>query len=63
VSRWWRLTRHWFEKSLERVGWSLADLRVALELGSNEAIKEAALRGAEDRHPPVDVRERARRSW
>ena len=34
-----------FEKSLERAGQSLADLRVALELGSNEAIKEAVLRG------------------
>ncbi len=38
--------RHCFEKSLDRVGLSLADLRVALELGSNEAIKEAVLRGA-----------------
>jgi DNA-binding transcriptional LysR family regulator len=37
--------RHCFEKSLDRAGRSLADLRVALELGSNEAIKEAALRG------------------
>ena len=37
--------RHCFEKSLERAGLSLADLRVALELGSNEAIKEAVLRG------------------
>lgn len=37
--------RHCFEKSLEKVGRSLADLRVALELGSNEAIKEAVLRG------------------
>jgi DNA-binding transcriptional LysR family regulator len=37
--------RHCFEKSLERAGRSLADLRVALELGSNEAIKEAILRG------------------
>jgi DNA-binding transcriptional LysR family regulator len=37
--------RHCFEKSLEKVGLSLADLRVALELGSNEAIKEAVLRG------------------
>jgi DNA-binding transcriptional LysR family regulator len=37
--------RHCFEKSLERAGQSLADLRVALELGSNEAIKEAVLRG------------------
>jgi DNA-binding transcriptional LysR family regulator len=37
--------RHCFEKSLEKVGFSLADLRIALELGSNEAIKEAVLRG------------------
>ena len=37
--------RHCFEKSLDRSGRSLADLRVALELGSNEAIKEAVLRG------------------
>jgi DNA-binding transcriptional LysR family regulator len=38
--------RHCFEKSLERAGLSSADLQVALELGSNEAIKEAVLRGA-----------------
>jgi DNA-binding transcriptional LysR family regulator len=37
--------RHCFEKSLEKAGRSPADLRVALELGSNEAIKEAVLRG------------------
>ncbi len=37
--------RHCFEKSLERAGRSLAELRVVLELGSNEAIKEAVLRG------------------
>lgn len=37
--------RHCFEKSLERVGRSLSDLHIALELGSNEAIKEAVLRG------------------
>jgi DNA-binding transcriptional LysR family regulator len=37
--------RHCFEKSLEKAGRSLTDLRVALELGSNEAIKEAILRG------------------
>jgi DNA-binding transcriptional LysR family regulator len=37
--------RHCFEKSLEKARLSLADLRVALELGSNEAIKEAVLRG------------------
>ena len=35
-----------FEKSLDRTGKSLADLRVVLELGSNEAIKAAVLRGA-----------------
>jgi DNA-binding transcriptional LysR family regulator len=38
--------RHCFEKSLDKAGLSLADLRVALALGSNEAIKEAVLRGA-----------------
>lgn len=37
--------RHCFEKSLERAGRALTDLRVALELGSNEAIKRAVLRG------------------
>jgi DNA-binding transcriptional LysR family regulator len=37
--------RHYFEKSLETAGMSLTDLRVVLELGSNEAIKEAVLRG------------------
>lgn len=37
--------RHCFEKSLERAGKSLTDLRVALELGSNEAIKESVLQG------------------
>ena len=37
--------RHCFEQSLESSGRSLADLRVNLELGSNEAIKEAVLRG------------------
>jgi DNA-binding transcriptional LysR family regulator len=37
--------RHCFEKSLDKAGLSLSDLRVALELGSNEAIKEAILRG------------------
>lgn len=37
--------RHCFEKSLERAGRSLADLQVAMELGSNEAIKEAVLQG------------------
>lgn len=37
--------RHCFEKSLERAGRSLGELRVALELGSNEAIKEAVRRG------------------
>lgn len=38
--------RHCFENSLERAGRSLSELRVVLELGSNEAIKEAVLRGA-----------------
>lgn len=37
--------RYCFEKSLERAGLSPAELRVTLELGSNEAIKEAVLRG------------------
>jgi DNA-binding transcriptional LysR family regulator len=37
--------RHCFEKSLDKAGMSLADLRVVLELGSNEAIKETVLRG------------------
>ncbi len=37
--------RYCFEKSLDKAGLSLSDLRVALELGSNEAIKEAVLRG------------------
>ena len=37
--------RDCFEKSLERAGRSVADLPVALELGSNEGIKEAVLRG------------------
>jgi len=37
--------RHCFEKSLESAGRSLSDFRVAMELGSNEAIKEAVLQG------------------
>jgi len=37
--------RDCFEKSLERAGLSRPDLRVALELGSNEAIKQAVQRG------------------
>ena len=37
--------RHCFERELGRAGRSPADLRVALELGSNEAIKEAVQRG------------------
>jgi DNA-binding transcriptional LysR family regulator len=37
--------RHCFERALDRAGRSPADLRVALELGSNEAIKESVLRG------------------
>jgi DNA-binding transcriptional LysR family regulator len=37
--------RHSFEAALARAGQSLADFRVALELGSNEAIQGAVLRG------------------
>jgi DNA-binding transcriptional LysR family regulator len=37
--------RHCFEKGLQRSGKSLRDLQIGLELGSNEAIKEAVLRG------------------
>ncbi len=37
--------RHCLEKSLELAGLSTNDLRVILELGSNEAIKEAVLHG------------------
>lgn len=37
--------RHCFEQALGRAGRSFADLRVALELDSNEAIKEAVRRG------------------
>jgi DNA-binding transcriptional LysR family regulator len=37
--------RHCFEKSLDRAGLCLADLWITLELGSNEAIKEAVLQG------------------
>jgi DNA-binding transcriptional LysR family regulator len=37
--------RHCFEKSLDKAGRSLSDLNVAAELGSNEAIREAVLRG------------------
>jgi DNA-binding transcriptional LysR family regulator len=38
-------SRHCLEKSLDKAGLSLGDLTVALELGSNEAIKEGVLRG------------------
>jgi DNA-binding transcriptional LysR family regulator len=38
-------SRHCFENGLERTGRSLADFQVALELGSNEAIKRAVARG------------------
>ncbi len=38
-------SRRCFENSLQQAGKSLADLTVALELGSNEAIKEAVQRG------------------
>jgi DNA-binding transcriptional LysR family regulator len=37
--------RHCFEKQLGRLGKDLRDLPIALELGSNEAIKEAVMRG------------------
>src|SRR5262249_44467743 len=37
--------RHCLEKALEKIERSLADFRVALEIGSNEAIKEAVARG------------------
>jgi DNA-binding transcriptional LysR family regulator len=37
--------RHCLEKALEKIERSLSDFRVALEIGSNEAIKEAVLRG------------------
>ena len=37
--------RHCFEAALSRTGRSLAELRVVLELGSNEAIKESVRRG------------------
>jgi DNA-binding transcriptional LysR family regulator len=37
--------RHCFEKSLERAGRALSDLSIALELGSNEGIKEAVMKG------------------
>lgn len=39
-------TRQTFETCLREAGQSPSDLRVTLELGSNEAIKEAILRGA-----------------
>jgi DNA-binding transcriptional LysR family regulator len=38
-------SRHCLEKSLDKAGLTLADMNVALELGSNEAIKEGVLRG------------------
>jgi DNA-binding transcriptional LysR family regulator len=37
--------RHGFEQALEQAGRSLADFHIALELGSNEAVKAAVLRG------------------
>jgi DNA-binding transcriptional LysR family regulator len=37
--------RHCFEKELGRLGLSLRDLKIALELGSNEAIKKSVMRG------------------
>ncbi len=38
-------SRHCFETALGQAGKSTRDLRIALEFGSNEAIKEAVLRG------------------
>jgi DNA-binding transcriptional LysR family regulator len=38
-------SRHCFQTSLEKVDLTLSDLWIALELGSNEAIKEAVLEG------------------
>ncbi len=37
--------RHCLETALARIGRSLADFRVALVIGSNEAVKEATIRG------------------
>src|SRR5262249_19221345 len=37
--------RHCLEKALEKIGRSLADFRIAFEIGSNEAGKEAVARG------------------
>ncbi|MBX7102607.1 MAG: LysR family transcriptional regulator [Gemmataceae bacterium] len=37
--------RHCFERAIERNGFTLGDLRITLELGSNEAIKEAVRQG------------------
>jgi DNA-binding transcriptional LysR family regulator len=37
--------RHAFETSLERAGLTSADLQVAMELGSNQAVKEAVRQG------------------
>jgi DNA-binding transcriptional LysR family regulator len=37
--------RHCFEKELARLGKSLSDLDIVVELGSNEAIKEGVMRG------------------
>lgn len=39
-------SRHSFETLLEQAGRSPCDLQIALELGSNEAVKEAVARGA-----------------
>ncbi|MBI3410186.1 MAG: LysR family transcriptional regulator [Planctomycetes bacterium] len=38
-------TRHCLEQALQRAGRALGDFKIALELGSNEAIKEAILKG------------------
>lgn len=38
-------TRDYFEKCVQRAGWSLSQFPIALELGSNSGIKEAVARG------------------
>jgi DNA-binding transcriptional LysR family regulator len=38
-------SRRFLEKSLERIGISSASLNVAMELGNNEAVKEAVIEG------------------
>ena len=38
--------RHSFERALRDAGESISDLKIALELGSNEAIKQAVMKGS-----------------